>query len=107
MMGSIAAHLADRVVVTTDNPRSEDPAAIAAEVLAGIHPERAEGEVVEIPERDAAIGDAVAAAGPDDLVVVAGKGHEQGQEFADRTEHFDDAEVVRSLGGTPTRSDAS
>ncbi len=104
LMGSVAADLADRVVITTDNPRSEDPADIAAEVRAGALAARSEDEshpavIEEVPDRAEAIRRAVLEAGRADVVVIAGKGHEQGQEFADRTEHFDDAEVVRSLIG--------
>lgn len=102
LMGSVAADLADRVVITTDNPRSEDPAAIAAEVRAGALAARSEDRehpavVEEVPDRAEAIRRAVQEAGPHDVVVIAGKGHEQGQEFRDRVEPFDDAEVVRSV----------
>jgi UDP-N-acetylmuramoyl-L-alanyl-D-glutamate--2,6-diaminopimelate ligase len=89
-MGRIAADLADVAIVTSDNPRSEDPDAIIAEVVAGA------GRPVEVePDRAAAIEHAVAIAQPGDVVVIAGKGHEQGQEFADRTIPFDDREVAR------------
>lgn len=91
MMGEIAAALADLAVLTTDNPRSEDPAAIIEEVRAGVRvPERL---VVE-PDRQAAIELAVSRAQPHDVVVVAGKGHEVGQVFADRTVPFDDRDAV-------------
>jgi UDP-N-acetylmuramoyl-L-alanyl-D-glutamate--2,6-diaminopimelate ligase len=91
LMGEIARRLADRVIVTSDNPRSEDPQAIIAEILAGAGPD-VEHEV----DRRAAIEQAVAGAGPGDVVVVAGKGHEQGQEFANgRKVPFDDVAVVR------------
>jgi UDP-N-acetylmuramoyl-L-alanyl-D-glutamate--2,6-diaminopimelate ligase len=93
LMGEIAARLADRVIVTSDNPRSEDPEAIIAEVLAGV------GRAVEHdPDRRAAIELALAGAGAGDVVVIAGKGHEQGQEFENaRTLPFDDVAVARAL----------
>ncbi|HEX8075135.1 MAG TPA: UDP-N-acetylmuramoyl-L-alanyl-D-glutamate--2,6-diaminopimelate ligase [Thermoleophilaceae bacterium] len=90
-MGEVATALADRVIVTSDNPRSEDPEAILDQILAGAGP-GAEREV----DRRAAIARAVGAAGDGDVVVVAGKGHEQGQEFeGGRKEPFDDVTVVR------------
>jgi UDP-N-acetylmuramoyl-L-alanyl-D-glutamate--2,6-diaminopimelate ligase len=89
-MGRIAAELADVAIVTSDNPRSEDPLAIIAEIVAGAHRE------VEVePDRRAAIRRAVELAHAGDVVVVAGKGHEQGQEFGDRRVPFDDQEVAR------------
>jgi UDP-N-acetylmuramoyl-L-alanyl-D-glutamate--2,6-diaminopimelate ligase len=93
LMGEIAARLADAVVVTSDNPRSEPPKAIVAEIVAGIDkPDRVHIEV----DRRIAIGQAIALARADDVVVIAGKGHEQGQEFADgRKEPFDDVTVAR------------
>jgi UDP-N-acetylmuramoyl-L-alanyl-D-glutamate--2,6-diaminopimelate ligase len=91
LMGEIAARLADAVIVTSDNPRSEDPEAIIAEVLAGA------GEGAEaIVDRRAAIARAIELAAPGDVVVIAGKGHEQGQEFAGgRKVAFDDVTVAR------------
>ena len=100
-MGEIAARLADACVVTSDNPRSEQPEAIIAEILAGMIDGRpgggrgARGIEVE-PDRRAAIALALGAAGPGDTVVIAGKGHEQGQEFAGgRKIPFDDREVAK------------
>ncbi|MEV5002992.1 UDP-N-acetylmuramoyl-L-alanyl-D-glutamate--2,6-diaminopimelate ligase [Nocardioides sp. LML1-1-1.1] len=95
VMGEIAARLADLVVVTDDNPRSEDPAAIRAAVLAGTRGGSA--EVVEIGDRRAAIAAAIDGAGPGDVVVVAGKGHETGQEVAGVVHPFDDRAVVREV----------
>lgn len=95
VMGEIAARLADVVVVTDDNPRSEDPAAIRAEVLAGARGGSA--EVVEVGDRRTAIERAIATAGPGDVVVVAGKGHETGQEVGGVVHPFDDREVVRAV----------
>jgi UDP-N-acetylmuramoyl-L-alanyl-D-glutamate--2,6-diaminopimelate ligase len=91
LMGRAASELADRVIVTSDNPRSEDPESIVDQILTGTGPD-AEREV----DRRRAIELAVASAEPGDVVVVAGKGHEQGQEFeGGRKEPFDDATVVR------------
>jgi UDP-N-acetylmuramoyl-L-alanyl-D-glutamate--2,6-diaminopimelate ligase len=90
VMGERATTLADRVVVTSDNPRSEDPRAIIDEILAGT-----KGEVTVEPDRAAAIRLALERAEAGDVVVIAGKGHEQGQEFADGTIPFDDREVAR------------
>lgn len=97
-MGEAAGRLSDLTVVTSDNPRSEPPELIVGEVAAGIP---AGCEVVVEVDRDAAIGRAIEAAGPGDTVVIAGKGHEQGQEFEDgRKIPFDDREVARRhLGG--------
>jgi len=91
LMGAAARELADRVLVTSDNPRSEPPEAIIDQVMEGTGPDA---------ERDAdrrrAIGRAIGDAGPGDVVVIAGKGHEQGQEFEDgRKEPFDDIAVAR------------
>jgi len=91
LMGEIAARLADCTIVTSDNPRSEDPEAIVAEIVAGI----AREVVVEV-DRRAAIGRAIAGAQEGDVVVIAGKGHEQGQEYANGEKvPFDDATVAR------------
>jgi UDP-N-acetylmuramoyl-L-alanyl-D-glutamate--2,6-diaminopimelate ligase len=91
LMGDAARRLADRVLVTSDNPRSEDPDAIVDEVMAGAGPQ-AERET----DRRAAIAQAIETAEPGDVVVIAGKGHEQGQEFEHgRKEPFDDVAVAR------------
>lgn len=89
LMGKVAAELADHVIVTDDNPRSEDPVAIRAAVMAG-----APG-AEEIGGRRAAIAAAISQAGPEDIVLLAGKGHEQGQVIGDRVLPFDDVEVAR------------
>jgi UDP-N-acetylmuramoyl-L-alanyl-D-glutamate--2,6-diaminopimelate ligase len=98
IMGRLAAELADVAVVTSDNPRSEDPAAIIREITAGIEaaPQHRARVVVE-PDRRAAIAEAIHLARPGDLVLIAGKGHENYQIFADRTIHFDDREVAREV----------
>ncbi len=94
-MGAIAAREADVAIVTSDNPRSEDPQAIIEEVLAGV-PERIPGHVEVDEDRGAAIGLALQSARSGDVVVIAGKGHEQGQELADGLKvPFDDATVAR------------
>jgi UDP-N-acetylmuramoyl-L-alanyl-D-glutamate--2,6-diaminopimelate ligase len=92
LMGEIAARLSDVLVVTDDNPRSEDPAAIRAAVLAGA---AGPGETVEVGDRRRAIGHALALAGPGDIVLIAGKGHETGQEVAGVVHPFDDRSVAR------------
>jgi UDP-N-acetylmuramoyl-L-alanyl-D-glutamate--2,6-diaminopimelate ligase len=90
LMGGIAQKLADRAIVTDDNPRSEDPAAIRAEVLVGMNK-----TAIEIGDRRAAIFEAVAGLKSGDVLVVAGKGHEQGQIVGGTVVPFDDASVVR------------
>ena len=103
VMGEIAARLADVVVVTDDNPRSEDPAAIRAAVLGGAEGGRA--EVLEIGDRRLAIREAVLRAEPGDVVLVAGKGHETGQEIHGEVHPFDDrvvaADEIRGRGLDP------
>ncbi|MET0460952.1 MAG: UDP-N-acetylmuramoyl-L-alanyl-D-glutamate--2,6-diaminopimelate ligase [Ilumatobacteraceae bacterium] len=95
-MGAVAAELADHVVVTSDNPRSEPPDAIISDVMAGVAA-GARAHVVVEPDRVAAIARAVEAARPGDVVVVAGKGHETTQTIADRIIDLDDRAVVRDL----------
>jgi UDP-N-acetylmuramoyl-L-alanyl-D-glutamate--2,6-diaminopimelate ligase len=91
LMGEIAARLADQVIVTSDNPRSEDPEAIIAEILSGT-----DREVASTVDRGDAINDAIGRAKPGDVVVIAGKGHEQGQEYeGGRKEPFNDVGVAR------------
>lgn len=89
-MGRIAAELADLVVVTDDNPRGENPAAIRREILVGTADAGSAAEIVEIGDRRAAIRHAVAWAQPGDVVLITGKGHETGQSAAGRTRPFDD-----------------
>ncbi|WOJ88560.1 UDP-N-acetylmuramoyl-L-alanyl-D-glutamate--2,6-diaminopimelate ligase [Methylocapsa polymorpha] len=93
IMGEVAARLADRVIVTDDNPRSEEPAAIRKAILAG-----AVGfeNVLEIGDRAAAIAQAVAMLEPGDGLLIAGKGHETGQIIGDRTLPFSDSECARA-----------
>ncbi|MBI3923802.1 MAG: UDP-N-acetylmuramoyl-L-alanyl-D-glutamate--2,6-diaminopimelate ligase, partial [Armatimonadetes bacterium] len=94
MMGSITASLSDIVVVTSDNPRSEEPEKIIEDILAGI-PEGGQCHVE--PDREKAIGLAISLARAGDFVVLAGKGHETYQIFKDRTIHFDDREMTRGI----------
>ncbi len=102
LMGEIVCRLADRSIVTDDNPRGEDPAAIRREILA------AAPNAEEISERGEAIASAVAALGPGDVLVIAGKGHESGQIVGDRILPFNDRDVARAAisrlqgkGGSP------
>jgi UDP-N-acetylmuramoyl-L-alanyl-D-glutamate--2,6-diaminopimelate ligase len=88
-MGEVAARLSDVVIVTDDNPRGEDPAAIRSAVLAGAP------EATEIGGRREAIAEAIRLAGPDDIILLAGKGHETGQIIGAQVFPFDDAEVAR------------
>jgi UDP-N-acetylmuramyl-tripeptide synthetase len=122
VMGEIAARLSDLTVVTSDNPRSEDPLAIIDQVESGVckadgqrvdkgelqPPQKGRGYLVE-PDRRAAIRLAIQAAREGDAVLIAGKGHETYQILADRTIHFDDREVAREIltdmdnsGGQPS-----
>jgi UDP-N-acetylmuramoyl-L-alanyl-D-glutamate--2,6-diaminopimelate ligase len=89
-MGRLASELADLAIVTSDNPRSEDPEAIAAEIVRG-----ANGAAEVELDRAAAIARALGLARAGDVVLIAGKGAEQGQEFGDRTVPFDDREAVK------------
>ncbi|KAA1423477.1 UDP-N-acetylmuramoyl-L-alanyl-D-glutamate--2,6-diaminopimelate ligase [Mumia zhuanghuii] len=106
LMGAAAAELADVVVVTDDNPRTEDPAQVRAAIIAGARSALVQGaaaELVEIGDRRAAIAHAVGAARPGDVVVVAGKGHERGQIVGDVVHPFDDREVLVELLGDVRR----
>jgi UDP-N-acetylmuramoyl-L-alanyl-D-glutamate--2,6-diaminopimelate ligase len=87
-MGKIALEHADRVIVTDDNPRTEDAAEIRRQILA------AAKDAVEIADRAGAIAEGVKGLEPGDLLVVAGKGHEQGQIIGDETRPFDDMDAV-------------
>jgi len=99
LMGEAARRLADHVIVTSDNPRSEDPDAIIAAIVEGAHAAEQAGARSKLevePDRRAAIELAVALARDGDIVLIAGKGHEQGQEFEHgRKVPFDDREVAR------------
>ncbi len=94
LMGEVATRLADDVILTSDNPRSEEPQAIIDDIRAGIPPGTDATVAVE-PDRRRAIEQAVAEARPGDVVVIAGKGHETSQTIGDRVLPFDDREVAR------------
>lgn len=96
IMGKIALDLADKLVVTSDNPRSEDPDAIIKDIEEGLQNPPADKEIHTISDRKTAIEYAMGHAAPDDVVMIAGKGHENYQILKDRTIHFDDGEVVRN-----------
>jgi UDP-N-acetylmuramoyl-L-alanyl-D-glutamate--2,6-diaminopimelate ligase len=89
LMGAIAQDLADIVIITDDNPRSEDPATIRAAIREGAP------DAHDIGDRREAIAEAIRLADADDIILIAGKGHEQGQIIGDRTLPFDDVQVVR------------
>ena len=92
-MGEIAASLSDVAIVTSDNPRSEDPAAIIADIEVGLS--RTGRPYLRLPDRREAIFRAIAEAHEGDVVLIAGKGHETYQVLRDQTIHFDDREVAR------------
>lgn len=109
-MAAVTAHWARDIIVTSDNPRTEDPLRIIDDVLAGFTPE-ARARVTVEPERATAIRRAIHGAAANDLVVLAGKGHEDYQIFADRTIHFDDREEAAAAlaawpGAVEHRGDA-
>lgn len=95
IMGKIALDLADVIVVTSDNPRSEDPDAIIKDIEEGLKDAPGDKEIHTISDRRSAIEFAISHAAPDDVIMIAGKGHENYQILKDRTIHFDDGEVVR------------
>ena len=90
LMGEVATRLADRVILTSDNPRSEDPHAIIEDIVAGAHPNYA----IEA-DRSSAIFKMLQSAAPEDVVLIAGKGHETYQEIGSRRLPFDDVQVAR------------
>ncbi|HCJ66523.1 MAG TPA: UDP-N-acetylmuramoyl-L-alanyl-D-glutamate--2,6-diaminopimelate ligase [Elusimicrobia bacterium] len=96
LMGEVATRLSDFVIITSDNPRSEDPQQIALDIEVGIRRAGKENYKVIIDRRQA-IRDALTMAGSGDFILIAGKGHEDYQIFADRTIHFDDKEIVNEL----------
>lgn len=100
-MGAVASRGADRVVITSDNPRRERPQAIIDEILGGIDRD-SHADVLTIVDRREAIDEAISSATNGDVVVIAGKGHETTQEFADHTIDFDDRAVARELLETHT-----
>jgi UDP-N-acetylmuramoyl-L-alanyl-D-glutamate--2,6-diaminopimelate ligase len=107
LMGRAAAAAADLVFVTSDNPRSEPPGAIMAEVERGIAPRPPALGYRLVPDRAEAIAEAIAHARPGDVVVIAGKGHETTQSFSDRVVDFDDTLVAAAALQRITASDGS
>jgi UDP-N-acetylmuramoyl-L-alanyl-D-glutamate--2,6-diaminopimelate ligase len=94
LMGRVASQLADLVVLTSDNPRSEEPQTIIDEICTGVADKE---RCICVPDRREAIAKALSLSDPADTVLIAGKGHECYQEFADRTVAFDDAAVAMEL----------
>lgn len=93
IMGEVVAEYADYIIITSDNPRTEDPMAIISDIRYGV--EKGKKEYIIDPDRKSAITKAVEEAKPGDIVMIAGKGHEDYQILRDRVIHFDDVEVVR------------
>jgi UDP-N-acetylmuramoyl-L-alanyl-D-glutamate--2,6-diaminopimelate ligase len=93
LMGAIGARLSDKAYVTSDNPRGEDPQAIIDEIVAGVPADHLMGLSVE-PDRREAVRRALSEALPGDVVLIAGKGHEQGQTIGGTVVPFDDREVA-------------
>ena len=108
LMGAVAGRLSDLIVITSDNPRSEDPARIIEEIQRGITPDTRrdnEQRQLAIVDRREAIAKAIEVARPGDLVLIAGKGHEKYQVIGDRVAPFDDVAVAReALGRRRTNS---
>jgi UDP-N-acetylmuramoyl-L-alanyl-D-glutamate--2,6-diaminopimelate ligase len=102
-MGRIGAELSDLVIITSDNPRTEDPQKIIEDIVSGL-PEGSSYEVE--PDRERAIEKAIQASDEGDLIVVAGKGHEDYQILGTRKIHFDDREIVRKLLGDIANAEA-
>jgi len=109
LMGEAAARRSDLLIVTDDNPRSEDPAAIRTQMMAGAIevPAEQRGEVIDIGDRRAAIAVAVDRAAAGDVVVVAGKGHETGQEIAGVVHPFSDRDELRAAIRRRVRREAT
>ena len=95
-MGAIAEKLADKIVITSDNPRSEDPQVIITDIIAGLKSVNTENVIVE-PDRGSAIALLKTIANNNDVVVIAGKGHENYQILKDKTIHFDDRDEARKV----------
>lgn len=98
-MGAVASQLADRVILTADNSRSEDTSSIIDQIMAGISAKKVAAPVIQILDREEAIAEAIAASVRGDVVVIAGKGHETTQEIAGLVTEFDDAAVARRILG--------
>ena len=98
-MGAVASQLADRVILTADNSRSEDTSSIIDQIMAGISAKKVAAPVIQILDREEAIAEAIAASVRGDVVVIAGKGHEMTQEIAGLVTEFDDVAVARRILG--------
>lgn len=96
LMGAIGAELADRVILTADNPRSEDPEMILQEMLTGVEADR-KGKVLSIADRRSAIQTGMMLAKPNDIILIAGKGHENYQEIKGKRYPFDDKQIVEDI----------
>jgi UDP-N-acetylmuramoyl-L-alanyl-D-glutamate--2,6-diaminopimelate ligase len=94
-MGEVSGKIADFTIITSDNPRSEDPLAIINDIETGI--KKTDAKYIKIVDRREAIKYAILNAKPDDIIVIAGKGHETYQIFKDKTIHFDDREVAKEI----------
>ena len=95
-MGKIAASLSDYVIITTDNPRSEDPESIAGQVLEGVL-KNDRNKALVIIDRQEAIKKAISLARSGDVVLLAGKGHETYQVFKNTTQPFDDSQIAKNI----------
>ena len=102
LMGRVAERLADKVIMTTDNPRSESPAKIIDEILAGFH---SAAKVTVIEDRSAAIAWAISNAGPSDVVLIAGKGHEDYQEVGGKRYAFSDLALATAAATAKERDE--
>jgi UDP-N-acetylmuramoyl-L-alanyl-D-glutamate--2,6-diaminopimelate ligase len=95
-MGEVACEHSDKVIFTSDNPRTEDPMQILVDMETGL-PVSARRKYISIPDRAQAIKTAISMAQPEDIVLIAGKGHEKYQEINGVKHHFDDKEVVQEM----------
>lgn len=100
-MGEVSGRLADFTIITSDNPRFEEPLDIIADIVTGI--EKTDGEYIKIPDRKEAIKYAIENGRKGDIIVLAGKGHEDYQEIKGVKHHFDDKEVLRDIFGIPQK----
>jgi len=96
VMGEVACEHSDKVIFTSDNPRSEDPMQILADMEVGLSTSQ-KRKYIAIPDRKQAIKTAISMAQPEDIILIAGKGHEKYQEVKGVKHHFDDKEVVKEL----------
>jgi UDP-N-acetylmuramoyl-L-alanyl-D-glutamate--2,6-diaminopimelate ligase len=104
-MGEVSGRLSDFTIITSDNPRTENPESILSDIETGI--KKTDGSYLKVPDRTQAIRTAILMAKDGDVIVIAGKGHETYQIFADKTIHYDDVEVARSILGEMGSTDKS